>query len=502
MTSLLSILNLVTFFPIVGVLIILFLPRNRHNAIRWTALIASVITFALSIKMLADFNINDPDLQMVQEVTWITVAGWDIKYYMGVDGLSMLLVLLTTLLTPISILSTWKAIEERVKEFMAFFLLLELGMVGVFLAQDLFLFYVFWEFTLVPMYFLIGIWGGPRRMYAAIKFFLYTMAGSILMLLAILWLGLNQGTFSIPELIQTGGIDPQLQIWLFLAFAAAFAIKVPMWPLHSWLPDAHVEAPTAGSVILAGVLLKMGTYGFLRFNIPMFPEASLKLAPWMALLAVIGILYGAAVSYAQRDVKKLVAYSSVSHLGFVMLGLFALNMQGIQGGILQMVNHGLSTGALFLIVGFIYERRHTREMDDFGGLWKVMPVYAILTLIVTLSSMGLPGLNGFVGEFTILLGAFGSSPIGSQLYAGFAAAGVILAAIYMLYMFQKLFLGPLDKDENKGLKDLNWREIVILLPLLILIFWIGLYPKPFFELMGPSVQKVVDILQTAALAVH
>jgi NADH-quinone oxidoreductase subunit M len=313
---------------------------------------------------------------------------------------------------------------------------------------------------------------------------------------------LNQGTFSIPELIQTGGIDPQLQIWLFLAFAAAFAIKVPMWPLHSWLPDAHVEAPTAGSVILAGVLLKMGTYGFLRFNIPMFPEASLKLAPWMALLAVIGILYGAAVSYAQRDVKKLVAYSSVSHLGFVMLGLFALNMQGIQGGILQMVNHGLSTGALFLIVGFIYERRHTREMDAFGGLWKVMPVYAILTLIVTLSSMGLPGLNGFVGEFSILLGAFGSSPIGSRLYAGFAAVGVILAAIYMLYMFQKLFLGPLDKDENKGLKDLNWREIVILLPLLILIFWIGLYPKPFFELMGPSVQKVVDILQTAALAVH
>ncbi|MGD8813840.1 MAG: NADH-quinone oxidoreductase subunit M [Anaerolineales bacterium] len=502
MTSLLSILNLVTFFPIVGVLIILFLPRNRHNAIRWTALIASVITFGLSIKMLADFNVQDPNLQMVQEVTWITVAGWDIKYHMGVDGLSLLLVLLTTLLTPISILSTWKAIEERVKEFMAFFLLLELGMVGVFLAQDLFLFYVFWEFTLVPMYFLIGIWGGPHRMYAAIKFFLYTMAGSILMLLAILWLGIHQGTFSIPELIAKGGIDPQLQIWLFLAFAAAFAIKVPMWPLHSWLPDAHVEAPTAGSVILAGVLLKMGTYGFLRFNIPMFPEASLKLAPWMALLAVIGILYGAAVSYAQRDVKKLVAYSSVSHLGFVMLGLFALNAQGIQGGILQMVNHGLSTGALFLIVGFIYERRHTREMDDFGGLWKVMPVYAILTLIVTLSSMGLPGLNGFVGEFTILLGAFGSSPIGSQLYAGFAAAGVILAAIYMLYMFQKLFLGPLDKDENKGLKDLNWREIVILLPLLILIFWIGLYPKPFFELMGPSVQKVVDILQTAALVVH
>jgi NADH-quinone oxidoreductase subunit M len=496
------ILTLVTFFPIVGVLVILILPRKRHNAIRWTAMIASLITFALSIVMLANFDMQDPDLQMVQEVTWITVAGWDIKYSLGIDGLSLLLVLLTTLLTPISILSTWTAVEERVKEFMAFFLLLEIGMVGVFLAQDLFLFYVFWEFTLVPMYFLIGIWGGPRRMYAAIKFFLYTMAGSILMLLAILWLGLNQGTFSIPELIAQGGIDPNLQIWLFLAFAAAFAIKVPMWPLHSWLPDAHVEAPTAGSVILAGVLLKMGTYGFLRFNIPMFPEASIRLAPWMALLAVIGILYGAAVSYAQKDVKKLVAYSSVSHLGFVMLGLFALNSQGIQGGILQMVNHGLSTGALFLIVGMIYERRHTREMDDFGGLWKVMPVYAILTLIVTLSSMGLPGLNGFVGEFTILLGAFGSAPIGSRLFAAFAAAGVILAAIYMLYMFQKLFLGPLEKKENKGLKDLNLREIVTLLPLLILIFWIGLYPKPFFQLIAPAVDKVVDILQAAAMVVH
>ena len=502
MTELFSILNLVTFLPLVGVLVILFLPRKWQTAIRWTALLASLVTFAFSIMMLMDFDVHDPDLQMVQEVAWISFAGWDIKYSMGVDGLSLLLVLLTTLLTPISILSTWKAIEERVKEFMVFFLLLEMGMVGVFLAQDLFLFYVFWEFTLVPMYFLIGIWGGPRRMYAAIKFFLYTMAGSILMLLAILWLGLRQGTFSIPELIAKGGINPDLQIWLFLAFAAAFAIKVPMWPLHSWLPDAHVEAPTAASVILAGVLLKMGTYGFLRFNIPMFPEASIKLAPWMALLAVIGILYGAAVSYAQRDVKMLVAYSSVSHLGFVVLGLFALNPQGIQGGILQMVNHGLSTGALFLIVGMIYERRHTRDLDEFGGLWKVMPIYAVVTLIVTLSSMGLPGLNGFVGEFAILLGAFGSTSIGSRLYAGFAAAGIILAAIYMLYMFQKLFLGPLDKDENKGLKDLNIREIVTLLPLLILIFWIGLYPKPFFELMAPAVQKVVDILQTASMVVH
>jgi NADH-quinone oxidoreductase subunit M len=428
---------------------------------------------------------------------WFTFVNWTIYYHLGVDGMSILLVLLTTLLTPIAILSTWKAIEDRVKEFMIFFLLLEVGMVGVFLSLDLFLFYIFWEFTLVPMYFLIGVWGGPRRMYAAVKFFLYTMAGSILMLLAILWLGINQGTFSVTELIDRGNIPASIQFWLFLAFAAAFAIKVPMWPLHSWLPDAHVEAPTAGSVILAGVLLKLGTYGFLRFNLSMFPNAAIKLAPWMAGLATIGILYGAAVSYAQKDAKKLVAYSSVSHLGFVMLGLFALNAQGIEGGILQMVNHGLSTGALFLLVGMIYERRHTREMDAFGGLWKIMPIYAVMTLVVTLSSMGLPGLNGFVGEFTILLGSFGSQYI-SPWFAVLSSAGIILAAIYLLYMFQKLFLGPLDKEENKSLKDVNWREILTLVPILIFIFFIGLYPKPFFTIMGPAVGKLVNIIQAAA----
>ena len=492
-------LTLTTFFPLLGVLIILFMKAEHKNAIRWVALLTSLVTFGISIAALVQFDPANPDLQLVVKAPWIQIADWTVYFYMGVDGLSILLVLLTTFLTPISILSTWTAVDDRVKDFMIFFLLLEVGMLGVFVAQDLFLFYIFWEFTLVPMYFLIGIWGGPRRMYAAVKFFLYTMAGSVLMLLAMLWLGLAQGTFSLPELIAKGGIPADVQFWLFIAFAIAFAIKVPMWPLHSWLPDAHVEAPTAGSVILAGVLLKMGTYGFLRFNLPLFPEAAIKAAPWMALLATISILYGAAVSYAQQDVKKLVAYSSVSHLGFVVLGLFALNPQGISGGILQMINHGLSTGALFLIVGMIYERRHTRDMDAFGGLWKIMPIYGVLTLIVTLSSMGLPGLNGFVGEFAILLGAFGSEYI-SPWFAGLSAAGVILAAVYMLYMFQKLFLGPTDKEENQVLKDLNWREVVTLVPLLVFIFWIGLYPKPFFTLMAPAVDKLVGIIQAASMA--
>jgi len=500
MEFLLQPLTLLTFLPLLGVLVILFMNSEAKNAIRWVAMATSLLTFAVSLWVLGQFDASNPDLQLEAKYPWIQVAGWNIYYYLAVDGLSILLVLLTAFLTPISILSTWKAVEDRVKDFMVFFLMLEVGMMGVFLAQDLFMFYIFWEFTLVPMYFLIGLWGGPRRVYAAVKFFLYTMAGSILMLIAILFLGIKTDTFNVPtmlarlpDLYASGIIDPKTQMLLFIAFTAAFAIKVPMWPLHSWLPDAHVEAPTAGSVILAGVLLKMGTYGFLRFNIQLFPNATVEAAPWIALLATIGIIYGAAVSYAQADVKKLVAYSSVSHLGFVMLGMFALNAQGVSGAILQMINHGLSTGALFLLIGMVYEQTHTREIKVYGGLWKVMPIYGTVMLISALSSMGLPGLNGFVGEFTILLGAFGSKAIGSPWYAGVSAAGVIMAAVYILYMFQKMFLGPAGEiTHHHELKDLNWREIFTVAPLLIFMFWIGLYPAPFFNLIAPAVNQLLE----------
>jgi NADH-quinone oxidoreductase subunit M len=493
-------LPLVTFSPVVGIIIILFLKKDQQDAARWVALVTSTITLLISLVILLNFNPANPDFQMEINVPWIQVAGFSIVFQMGVDGISILMLLLTTLLTVLAIVFSWNSIKEGVNNYMLFFLLLEMGMIGVFLSLDLFLFYIFWEFSLVPMYLLIGIYGGPRRMYAAVKFFLYTMAGSILMLLAILWLGISGHNFSFTGLVGIN-IPVNTQIWLFLAFALAFAIKVPMWPFHSWLPDAHVEAPTAGSVILAGVLLKMGAYGLLRFNITLFPQATLKLAPYMAILAIIGIIYGAIVSFAQRDMKKLVAYSSISHMGFIVLGLFALNSLGIQGSVLQMVNHGLSTGALFLLVGMLYDRRHTRDMDEFGGLWSQMPIYGTIALIVSLSSMALPGLNGFVGEFTILLGAFDSSFLGSRWFAGIAAIGVILAAVYMLAMFQKVFMGPL-KDANRSLKDIDWVEIAVLVPLVVFIFWIGLYPKPFFGLMGPAIDKLVGMLQVAATSVH
>jgi NADH-quinone oxidoreductase subunit M len=439
MNLLLHPLVLVTFFPLIGVLIVALLPEANRRAIRYTALATSLITFGISLWVLAIFDRANPNLQFVIDQPWFQVSNLPVSFLMGIDGLSLMMVLLSTFLTPIAIFSSWTAVQERVKGFMIFFLMLEVGMVGVFLAMDLVLFYVFWEFALIPMYFLIGMFGGENRIYAALKFFLFTFAGSVLMLLAILFIGWQANTFALPALIASRELLAAAQLWLFLAFALAFAIKVPMWPLHSWLPDAHVEAPTAGSVILAGVLLKMGAYGFLRFNIPLFPDAALQLAPWLAGLGVVGVIYGGIVALAQRDAKKLVAYSSVSHLGFVVLGIFALNAESISGSILQMVNHGLSTGALFLIVGMLYERRHTRLMSEFGGLWKVMPYLGGLALVAVLSSMALPGTNGFVGEFTILLGAFGSTVLVSPLFAGLATLGVILAAVYLLSMFSKYF---------------------------------------------------------------
>lgn len=493
-------LVLMVFLPLVGAIVVACISPRQKSALRWVTFAITVITFGLSVWVLSLFDASRTELSLVTDVPWFNIAGISVRFFLGVDGLSILLILLTTLLTPLAILSTWRSIQEHVKSFMLLFLLLETSMLGVFAAEDLVLFYVFWEFTLIPMYFLIGVWGSENRLYAAIKFFLYTMAGSIFLLLGLIYVGWQAGTFAIPDLIAKRSLFANAQTWLFLAFGIAFAIKVPMWPLHSWLPDAHTEAPTAGSVILAGVLLKMGAYGFIRINLPLFPQATLQFAPWMAGLAIVGILYGAWVSYRQRDFKRLVAFSSVSHLGFVVLGIFALSQTALAGSILQMVNHGLSTGALFLIVGMLYDRLHTRDMAAFGGLWKVMPVYGSLAIIVTLSSVGLPGLNGFVGEFSILAGTFNSPVLNSPWFAGVATLGVILAAIYLFTMIEKVFLGPVTHSENLGLKDLSAREIATLAPLLVLIFWIGIYPKPFFNLITPAVGHLVSLVQTSMVA--
>lgn len=498
--------TLVLFAPIVGFLIILFSGRLPDERVKWTALVTSLVTFGLSVLMLLAFDSDEAALQMEQQFEWI--PGINITFHIGVDGISIWLVMLTTFIMPIAILASFSMISERVRLYYAFLLLLETAMLGVFVAQDLFLYYIFWEITLVPMYFLIGIWGGEERIYAAIKFFLYTMAGSILMLIAILWLGGEAGTFNVPTIAQMVR-DGQLSFstdterLLFVGFFIAFAIKVPVFPFHSWLPDAHVQAPTAGSVILAGVLLKLGTYGLIRFNLQFFPNASADFAPWIAVLAVIGIIYGAIVAYAQTDIKKLVAYSSISHLGFVVLGIFAMNSTGVQGAILQMVNHGISTGGLFLVVGMLYERRHTKSIDAYGGVWKAMPLLTGLMLVISLSSMGLPGLNGFVGEFTILLGSARSDVL-NIWFTGFAAVGVILAAVYILFMFNKVFMGPLDKPEIEALEDLtwekNWNELAALLPIVVMAVVIGVYSAPFFELMDASVSQVTQFIDATVVA--
>ncbi|HEY8369570.1 MAG TPA: NADH-quinone oxidoreductase subunit M [Thermodesulfobacteriota bacterium] len=491
------ILSIVTFLPLVAALVLLAVPRRQESAIRWFALLASVATFLVSLAIVPAVPADRAGFALVEDVPWITVGALEIRYHLGVDGLSLWLVLLTTLITPVAIAASFSSIETRVKEYFVCMLLLETGMVGTFLALDLFLFYVFWEVMLVPMYFLIGIWGGARRIYAAIKFFLYTITGSLLMLVAILVLVYLQaqatgGAYAFDLLPIYGlSIPRETQLWLFAAFALAFAIKVPMFPFHTWLPDAHVEAPTAGSVILAGVLLKMGTYGFLRFAMPLFPEAVEAFWWPVMVLSVVGIVYGAWVATIQPDVKKLVAYSSVSHLGFVMMGLFSLTPMGVQGAILQMVNHGLSTGALFLLVGMIHERRHTREIAAFGGLTKVVPVFAVFFMIATLSSIGLPGLNGFVGEFLTLVGTFSSDREGSRWVAAVATTGMIWSAVYMLWMFQRVMFGPLDKPENKGLADLGGREVALLLPVVLFIVWIGVYPNTFLGRMAPAVDAFI-----------
>jgi len=490
-----NLLTIITFLPLVGVALLFIIPRSKELTLKYCTFIFMLADFIVSLPLWWKFELANAGPQFVEKYQWI--PGHGIEYYMAVDGISLLLVLLTTFLGPITVLCSWTAITKRVKEYMICLLLLQTGMIGVFVSLNLFLFYIFWEAMLIPMYFLIGVWGGERRIYAAIKFFLYTLVGSLLMLVAILYLYFahrsQTGVYSFDLFaLYNVVLSPQAQDLLFLAFALAFAIKVPMFPFHTWLPDAHVEAPTAGSVVLAGVLLKMGSYGFLRFALPLFPLAFAKFLPLLAILAVIGVIYGALVSMVQTDLKKLVAFSSVSHLGLVMLGAFALNIQGLEGSILQMINHGLSTGALFLIVGVIYERRHTRLIADFGGLSKIMPVFAAVFMIVTLSSIGLPGLNGFVGELLIILGAFKAF----KVFAILSATGLILGAVYMLWMFQRVMYGEVVKEENKALKDMNAREILTFLPILALIVWIGVYPQPFLRKMDASVQALITRMTT------
>jgi len=491
-----SILSLQIIIPLLGIFIVMFIPKKEISLMKVTAIGFSIATFIASAVMLARFEIGPSGMQFQEKLSWI--QEWGISYNVGVDGISLFLVVLTTLLTPIAVLSSWNSVKENIKGFLIAMLALEIGMIGVFIALDLFLFYVFWEVMLIPMYFLIGIWGGENRIYATIKFVLFTMFGSLLMLVAIFVLyfeSAKQFGSATTDLLLLYELELpfEFQIWMFLAFTLSFAIKIPLFPFHTWLPDAHVEAPTAGSVILAGVLLKMGGYGLLRYSLPLFPEATLYMTPYILALAIFGgIIYGALVAMVQPDMKKLVAYSSVSHMGFIVLGIFVLNQQGVQGALIQMLNHGISTGALFILVGFLYERRHTRMISDYGGIAKIMPFYAASFLIVVLSSLALPGLNGFVGEFLILVGSFKYSIFNTV----FAALGVILAAVYLLWMYQRVMFGKVTDEKNSVLSDLSLREKWVIVPLIALIIFIGVYPKPILERVEPSVTHLLNQINT------
>ena len=489
-------LTLITFLPLVGALFILAIRgeaavvnRNARNV----ALLTSGVTFLLSLGLWIGFDRGTADFQFVEKAAWF--PGFGINYHMGVDGISVLFVLLSTLLTPICVLASWNAIQNRVKEYMISFLILETMMVGMFCALDYLLFYVFFEGVLIPMFLIIGIWGGANRVYAAFKFFLYTLAGSILMLVAMLTMYLQAGTTDIPTLMQTD-FAPALQTWLFLALFASFAVKVPMWPVHTWLPDAHVEAPTAGSVILAGVLLKMGAYGFLRFSLPMLPDASVQFTPFIYALSVVAIIYTSVVALVQEDMKKLIAYSSVAHMGYVTIGIFTLTQQGMEGALIQMLSHGFVSAALFLVVGVVYDRLHTREIARYGGLAENMPRYAAVFMLFMLASVGLPGTSGFVGEFLVLLGVF---QVNSTV-ALFAALGMVLGATYMLWIYRRVIFGRLTKPDLKGLKDLTPREVAIFTPLVILTLWMGVYPMPFLEILHASVDNLITHVEVARAA--
>ena len=487
------ILSLVTFLPIVGCFFIL-LTRGDETTVarnsRYIALWTSVPTFLISLLIWVKFDSSTANFQMTESVEWI--EGTNIGYRMGVDGISIFFVLLSTLLTPICILASWEAIENRVREYMIAFLILETMMVGMFCALDILVFYIFFEGVLIPMFIIIGVWGGARRVYASFKFFLYTLLGSVLMLVAILVMYFMAGTTDVVVLSKFT-FPSNFQTWLWLAFFASFAVKVPMWPVHTWLPDAHVEAPTAGSVILAGVLLKMGGYGFLRFSIPMFPEASEFFSPLVFTLSVVAIIYTSLVALAQDDLKKLIAYSSVAHMGFVTIGIFTLNSQGLEGAIFQMLSHGIVSGALFLCVGVIYDRMHTREIAAYGGLVNRMPKYALVFMVFTMASVGLPATSGFVGEFLVLLGAF----YYNTWLAVFATTGVVLGAAYMLYVYRRIIFGKLDKENLMSIKDLSYREIIVFAPLILLVFWMGVYPSPFLDVMSASVENLITNFNVA-----